>query len=129
MTANIPVNALDRHIAPIASRLELMAAEVIASGYYVLGPNVKAFEREFADWCGVRECVSVANGTDALELGLRSLGVTSGKRVAVVANAAMYGTTAWHAVPSRYSSMSIPRPRTWIPPRWNASFARSGSTW
>lgn len=94
MTANIPVNALDRHIAPIAGRLELVATEVIASGYYVLGPNVKAFEREFAEWCGVRECVSVANGTDALELGLRSLGVTSGKRVAVVANAAMYGTTA-----------------------------------
>jgi len=94
MTTTIPVNALDRHIAPIASRLEQVAAAVIASGYYVLGPNVKAFEREFADWCGVAECVGVANGTEALELGLRSLGVCEGKSVAVVANAAMYGTTA-----------------------------------
>lgn len=94
MTTNVPVNALDRHITPIAGELEKAAAKVVASGYYVLGPNVKAFEKEFAEWCGVNDCISVANGTEALELGLRSLGVTVGKRVAVVGNAAMYGTTA-----------------------------------
>lgn len=94
MTTTVPVNALDRHIAPLASRLEQAAARVIASGYYVLGPNVKAFEKEFADWCGVANCVTVANGTEALELGLRSLGIREGKTVAVVGNAAMYGTTA-----------------------------------
>lgn len=94
MTFKVPINALHRHIAPIAKQLEQTASDVIASGYYVLGPNVKAFEKEFADWCGVRECISVANGTDALELGLRGLGVGPGKRVAVVSNAAMYGTTA-----------------------------------
>jgi dTDP-4-amino-4,6-dideoxygalactose transaminase len=94
MNNPIPVNALDRHIAPLSKQMELVAAKVITSGYYVLGPNVKAFESEFAAWCGVAECVSVANGTEALELGLRSLGVTAGKSVAVVANAAMYGTTA-----------------------------------
>ncbi|EIL98458.1 aminotransferase [Rhodanobacter thiooxydans LCS2] len=70
------------------------SAAVIASGYYVLGPNVKAFEKEFAEYCGVSDCVGVANGTEALELGLRSIGITQGNRVAVVANAAMYGTTA-----------------------------------
>lgn len=90
----IPVNALDRHIAPLSKALERVAADVIASGYYVLGPNVKAFEGEFAAWCGVDHCVSVANGTEALELGLRSLGIDKGKTVAMVANAAMYGTTA-----------------------------------
>jgi dTDP-4-amino-4,6-dideoxygalactose transaminase len=94
MNTTVPVNALDRHIAPIASQLEKAAAEVISSGYFVLGPNVKAFENEFATWCGVTDCISVANGTEALELGLRSLGVTAGKNVAVVGNAAMYGTTA-----------------------------------
>lgn len=94
MTTTVPVNALDRHIAPIASQLEQAAAKVIGSGYYVLGPNVKAFEKEFAEWCGAGDCISVANGTEALELGLRSIGVSEGKRVAVVANAAMYGTTA-----------------------------------
>lgn len=94
MINSIPVNALDRHIAPIAQELEKAAAHVIASGYYVLGPNVKAFEKEFARWCGTTDCVSVANGTEALELGLRSLGVGPDSVVAVVANAAMYGTTA-----------------------------------
>lgn len=94
MTASVPVNALDRHIAPLSPGLRRVAAKVIRSGYYVLGPNVSAFETEFANYCGVAYCVGVANGTEALELGLRSLGVTSGKVVAVVANAAMYGTTA-----------------------------------
>ncbi|MBB6339284.1 dTDP-4-amino-4,6-dideoxygalactose transaminase [Xanthomonas arboricola] len=94
MTTPIPVNALDRHIGPIAQQLEEAAAQAIGSGYYVLGPSVKAFEKEFAQWCGAGDCVSVANGTEALELGLRSLGVSEGKRVGVVANAAMYGTTA-----------------------------------
>lgn len=90
----IPVNALDRHILPLKDSLAQASAAVIESGYFVLGPNVKAFESEFAAYCGVSECVGVANGTDALELGLRSLGITGGKRVALVANAAMYGTTA-----------------------------------
>lgn len=94
MTAIVPVNALDRHIAPIASLLKQAAGDVIAGGYYVLGPNVRAFENEFADWCGVANCIAVANGTEALELGLRSLGIRDGKKVAVVGNAAMYGTTA-----------------------------------
>ena len=94
VTTSVPVNALDRHIAPLSSQLQHITAEVIASGYYVLGPNVKAFEAEFASYCGAAHCVGVANGTEALELGLRSLGVAPGKAVAVVANAAMYGTTA-----------------------------------
>lgn len=90
----VPVNALDRHIAPLADELTRTSIAVIASGYYVLGPHVKAFEKEFAEYCGTSDCIGVANGTEALELGLRSIGITPGKRVAVVANAAMYGTTA-----------------------------------
>lgn len=91
---SIPVNSLERHISPIAHDLTRIAASVIGSGYYVLGPNVKAFEKEYAEYCGVSHCIGVANGTEALELGLRSIGVAQGTRVAVVANAAMYGTTA-----------------------------------
>ena len=94
MNITIPVNALDRHISPIAPQLGQAALEIISSGFYVLGPNVHAFEKEFARWCGVQECIGVANGTEALELGLRSLGISTGKVVAVAANAAMYGTTA-----------------------------------
>jgi len=90
----IPVNSLSRHIEPLKDALAAAATEVVGSGYYVLGPNVRAFESAFATYCGVEHCISVANGTDALELSLRALDVNSTDRVAVVANAAMYGTSA-----------------------------------
>lgn len=94
MSGMIPVNSLIRHIEPLADRLHKVAEDVIRSGYFVLGPNLKAFEDAFAQWCGASHCVGVANGTDALELSLKVLGVSQGDRVAVVANAAMYGTSA-----------------------------------
>ena len=90
----IPINALGRHIAPLQDELVRIAAGVIASGHYVLGPGVRAFEQAFAQWCGVAEAVGVANGTDALELALKAVGVGPGDRVAVAPNAAMYGTSA-----------------------------------
>lgn len=90
----IPVNSLARHIAPLQQKLTQCAAEVIQSGYYVLGPGVTEFEEAFAGYCGARSCIGVANGTDALELSLKAVGVVRGDKVAVVANAAMYGTTA-----------------------------------
>ncbi|GAB3362729.1 DegT/DnrJ/EryC1/StrS family aminotransferase [Lysobacter rhizosphaerae] len=93
-TSVIPVNSLIRHIAPLKDALSTDAIQVIGSGHYVLGPGVAAFEQAFADYCGVAHCISVANGTDALELALKSVGVQAGDRVAVAANAAMYGTSA-----------------------------------
>lgn len=71
-----------RHAAEIRTAME----RVLASGHYVLGPDVAAFEEEFARFVGVSACVGVANGTDALELALRAAGVRSGDRVATVAN-------------------------------------------
>jgi dTDP-4-amino-4,6-dideoxygalactose transaminase len=94
----VPVNSLQRHVAPLRAQLAAVAAEVIDSGYYVLGPGVAAFEQAFADYCGVARCVGTANGTDALELALRALEVGPGDQVAVCANAAMYSTTAAIAV-------------------------------
>ncbi|PMS37511.1 DegT/DnrJ/EryC1/StrS family aminotransferase [Trinickia symbiotica] len=67
---------------------------VLASYWYVLGSEVLAFEREYAEYLKVRHCVSVANGTDAIELALRAVGVAAGDRVAVTANAGFYGSTA-----------------------------------
>ena len=80
--------------------LELRAAaeRVVASGRYLAGPEVAAFEAEFAAYCGVRECVAVANGTDALELALRAAGVTAGDRVATVANAGCYASSAIRSI-------------------------------
>lgn len=90
----IPVNSLLRHVSPYQEELAAAATAVVRSGYFVLGPSVQSFEAAFATYCGVNHCIGVGNGTDALELSLRAVGVETGDRVAVVANAAMYGTSA-----------------------------------
>lgn len=54
---------------------------VIASGWFVLGPEVEAFEAEFASLCGVGYCVGVGTGTDAITLALRALGISTGDEV------------------------------------------------
>lgn len=90
----VPVNSLLRHVAPLRDALARAAAEVVGSGYFVLGPQVARFEAQFADYCGVGHAVGVANGTDALEIALKCVGVGPGDAVVVAANAAMYGTSA-----------------------------------
>ena len=59
---------------------------------------VEQFESTFARYCGVSHCVSVANGTDALELGLRALGVQAEDEVITVGNAGGYTTAACQAI-------------------------------
>lgn len=71
---------------------------VLDSHWYVLGKEVQAFEDAFARYIGVPHCVSLANGTDALELALRALGVQAGDTVATVANAGFYSSTAIRAI-------------------------------
>ncbi len=73
-------------------------ARVLARHWYVLGDEVKAFERDFAAYCGVDHCVSLGNGTDALELALHAVGAGPGSTVMVVANAGFYSSTAVHLV-------------------------------
>jgi dTDP-4-amino-4,6-dideoxygalactose transaminase len=58
-------------------------ARVVDGGRYVLGPEVEAFEAEFATYCGTRHCVGVANGLEALELVLRAWGIGPGDEVIV----------------------------------------------
>jgi len=77
------------------------AERVLKSGWYVLGAEVAGFEREFAESCRVGDCIGVANGTDALELALRALGVGAGDRVATVANAGFYSSAALAAIGAR----------------------------
>lgn len=72
--------------------------KVLDSHWYILGNEVKLFESEFAEYVGAKHCISVANGSEALELALRGLGVQPEDRVVAVANAGFYGSTAIHAV-------------------------------
>lgn len=62
-------------------RLTEALGRAVAGGRYILGPEVAAFEEEFAAYLGVRHCVGVANGTDALTIALRALGVEPGDEV------------------------------------------------
>lgn len=88
------INDLKRHTQAIQQELNAAVARVLHSGWFVLGPEVAAFENEFARYCGAEHCVSLANGTDALELALRALNIGAGKTVLTVANAGMYSTAA-----------------------------------
>lgn len=60
--------------------------KLITSTEFTLGPWIEAYEKKFAAYVGVKHCVSVNNGTDALILALRSLGITTGDEVITVAN-------------------------------------------
>jgi dTDP-4-amino-4,6-dideoxygalactose transaminase len=71
---------------------------VVNRHWYIMGEEVKAFEREFAEYVGVEHCISVANGSEALEIALLGMGVGPGDRVVTVANAGFYSSTAIRAV-------------------------------
>ncbi|MCX7847485.1 MAG: DegT/DnrJ/EryC1/StrS family aminotransferase [bacterium] len=85
----IPVVDLQRHHAGIAEGLEGALRRVVRSGWYILGPEVEAFESEFARWVGGDACVGVASGTDAITLALRALGIGPGDEVITVAHTAV----------------------------------------
>jgi dTDP-4-amino-4,6-dideoxygalactose transaminase len=67
---------------------------VLDGGYYILGNEVSAFESEFASFCNASHSVSCANGTDALELILRGMGIGHGDEVITVANTAVATVSA-----------------------------------
>src|SRR5262245_41090887 len=83
MTIAKPVPMLDlkpQHEG-LREPLEKALLEVLRSGHFILGPNVAAFEREFAEFLGVAEAVGLSSGTDALVIGLRALGIRPGDEV------------------------------------------------
>lgn len=77
----VPFLDLRRQHAPIQDRLEDATLRVIRSGRYVLGPEVAAFESEFARYCGTRYAVALNSGTSALHLALLAAGVGRGDEV------------------------------------------------
>ena len=83
--AGIPVVDLARHAASLEPALSEAVARVARSGQYLFGPELTAFEEEFAAFTGRRYCVGVASGTDALRLSLVAMGVGPGDEVLVPA--------------------------------------------
>lgn len=82
----IPFLDLKSPYAECKEELDAAYHRVMASGWYVLGDEVEAFEAEFAAYCETKRCVGVANGLDALHLIVRALGIGPGDEVIVPAN-------------------------------------------
>ncbi len=90
----IPVNDLRRQLSAERERLLAAMAGVVDSGWLILGPSVTTFEDAFADHVGASSVIGVANGTDALVLAMRALGLGPGHGVLMAANAGGYAATA-----------------------------------
>lgn len=101
------INDLGAHSKVLRAVIDDAIQRVVSRGWFVLGPEVTAFENQFANYVGVAKCVSLANGTDALELALRAVGVNAGDNVATVANAGMYTTTALIAINAKPFFMDV----------------------
>ena len=82
----IPFLDLKAPHVELRAEIDAAIARVVDSGWYVLGPEVEAFEAEYAAWCEARHAVGVANGLDALHLALRALNVGPGDEVIVPSN-------------------------------------------
>src|SRR5919112_4377114 len=82
----VPFLDVQASYAEIAPELEVATQRVVASGWYLLGEEIAAFEREFAAYTGAKHCVGLGNGLDALHLSLRALGVGAGDEVIVPSN-------------------------------------------
>jgi dTDP-4-amino-4,6-dideoxygalactose transaminase len=85
-TTSIPLVDLKKQYDSIKGEVDAAIKAVIEQTAFVGGPYVKAFEEAFARYCGVNHCVGVANGTDAIYIALRALGIGPGDEVITVAN-------------------------------------------
>jgi len=83
---NVPFLDLKAGYLELQPEIDSAIKRVLDSGWYILGEEVDAFEREYATYCEAKHCVSVANGLDALHLGLLALGVGAGDEVIVPGN-------------------------------------------
>ncbi|MXX49991.1 MAG: DegT/DnrJ/EryC1/StrS family aminotransferase [Chloroflexi bacterium] len=93
----IPFNQLKPLHDLLAEEINAALLRVADSGWYILGPEVAAFEREFAAYHGLKHAVGVATGTDAIELALRAGGVGAGDEVITVAHTALATVAAIEA--------------------------------
>ena len=82
---SIPILDLARARQRIAAQLDARWQRILDASSFILGPEVKEFEQAFAEYLGVAGCVAVGNGTDALVVALRALGLRPGDEVIVPA--------------------------------------------
>jgi dTDP-4-amino-4,6-dideoxygalactose transaminase len=80
---SVPLFDTSTPLAPLRERLLETITSVVDDKRFILGPNVAAFEQEFAAYCGAAHAIGVGNGTDALTVALRAMGVGPGDEVIV----------------------------------------------
>ena len=78
---NVPIYDPRPEIEELWDEIQAAIRRVLKSGRYILGPEVQAFEREVAEYLGIKHAIGVNSGTDALVIGLRALGVGPGDEV------------------------------------------------
>lgn len=77
----IPLINLKKQYETIKSEVDKNVSEVLSSAQYIMGNNVKEFEKEFSEYLGAKHSISVGNGTDALVIALKALGIGEGDEV------------------------------------------------
>ena len=100
----VPFLDLQAAYLELESEIKEATNRVLSSGWYILGPEVEAFEQEFANYCEAEHCVGVANGLDALILALRAMDVGAGDEVIVPSNTYI---ATWLAV-SHCNAIPVP---------------------
>lgn len=77
----IPLINLKKQYESIKDEIDKAVSEVLSGAQYIMGTNVKEFEKEFSEYLGVKHAISVGNGTDALIIALKALGIGEGDEV------------------------------------------------
>src|SRR3954449_5586614 len=92
----VPIPQTDPRARYLAQQQEIDAAvkRVLASGWYILGPEAEAFETAFAHWLGAAHAIGTGSGTDAIELALRASGIGAGDLVFTVSHTAVASVAA-----------------------------------
>lgn len=103
-SVTIPFLDLKAAYTELRGEIDAAVARVLDSGWYILGAEVEAFEQEYAAYTGAAHCVGLANGLDALHLGLRALDIGPGDEVIVPSNTYI---ASWLAV-SQCGAMPVP---------------------
>ena len=109
----IYANNLKRQYDLHAQEYEECALSVLRRGWYIMGPELEAFEKEFASYIGIDYCVGVGNGLDALTIAFRAIGAKEGDEVIVSANAfiacdlgvSLNGATPVFVEPDQYANI------------------------
>ena len=124
-------NDLGRQFQLYAEEYENKAVEVLRSGQYILGNEVREFEKEFAAYIGAKHCVGLASGLDALWISFRLLGIGEGDEVIVSANAyiacvmgiTINGATPVFVEPDEYDNIDAEKIEAAITPDTKAILA------